>query len=284
MFFYRKIFDKISAESRRTQGIVQGNVEVIKGIKNIVDKDQYFADILRINKELNEHKLRISMTSDGQVNLNAQHKFHPSDLHSIGKQERIQLFESLGPADTTLRNVCTKVTPSTTAVGKYVDGEEDNTIVVNIRPGEVLRIGYVLLRISTSGAENIAARLQNLSQELYINLMTVCLSVLSKLVPKEIAKLKLLSPDEDLIDQIVKFVFNYMKHNRPMGEPCRHTDNGIVVVLKDFFQEGMIRQESILVLKDRMVAWFDEQLDHRRQLYPNKKQLICQLCQGVRFA
>lgn len=281
--FYRKIFDKVSAESRRTQGTVQGNVEVIKGIKNIVDKDQYFADILRINKELNEHKLRISMTSDGQVNLNAQHKLHPSDFHSIGKQERMHLFETLGPADTTLRNVCTEVTPSRTAVGKYLDGEEDKTIVVSIRPGEVLRIGYVLLRISTSGAENIATRLQNLSQDLYINLMTISLSVLSKLVPEDIAKLKLLSPDEDLIAQIVKFVFNYMKHNRPLGEACRDSDNGIVVVLKDFFQEGMVRQESILVLKDRMVAWFDEKLDLRRQQYPNKKQIICHLCQGVRF-
>lgn len=282
--FYRRIFDKISAESRRTQGIVQGNTEVIKGIKNIIDKDQYFADILRINKELNEHKMRISMTSDGQVNLNAQHKFHPSDLHNIGKQERLQLFESLGPADTTLRNVTTKVTPSTTAVGKYLDGEEENTIIVNIRPGEVIRIGVFLLRITTSGAENIAERLQNLSQEIYVNLMTVCFNVLSKLIPTDIAKLKLLSPDEDLIEQIVKFVFNYMKHNRPLGDPCRETDNGIIVVLKEFFQEGVVRQETILHLKDRLVAWIDEELDHRRQLNPNKKQIICQLCQGVRFA
>lgn len=281
---YRRIFDKLSAESRRVQGVVAGNTEVIKGIKNIADKDQYFADILRINKELNEHKMRISMTSDGQVNLNAQHKFHPSDLHTIGKQERIQLFETLGPADTTLRNVSTKVTPSTTAVGKYVDGEEENTIVVNIRPGEVIRIGAFLLRISTSGAENIAAQLQNLSQELYVNLMTVCFNLLSKLVPRDIANLKLLSPDEDLIEQIVKFVFNYMKHNTPFGEPCMDTDNGIVVVLKEFFQEGVVRQETILLLKDILLAWVDVELDRRRQLYPNKKQIICQLCQGVRFA
>lgn len=282
--FHRRIFDKISAESRRTRGPVQGNVEVIKGIKNIANKDQYFADILRINRELNEHKLRISMTSDGQVNLNSQHKFHPSDLYIIGKEERMQLFASLGPADTSLRNVTTRITPSTTAVGQYVDGEEEKTIVVSIRPGEVLRIGTLIFQISTSGAENIAARLQNLSQEIYVNLMTVSLNVLSKLMPLDIAKLKLFSPDEDLVAQIVKFVFNYMKRERPLGDNCRDTDNGIIVVLKDFFHEGMVRQETILLLKDRLVVWIDEQLECRRRLYPHKKQIICELCRGVRFA
>lgn len=224
------------------------------------------------------------MTSDGQVNLNARHKFHPSDLYNIGKQERAQLFQNLGPADTALTNVPTKLHPSTTAVGKYVDGEEDNTIVVGIRPGEVLSIGIYLVRLSTESAENIAKRLQNLSQEVYVNVMIVSFNLLSKLLPKDIATLKLLNPDNDLIDQIVKFVFNYMKHERPLGDPCRDTDNGIMVVLKDFFQEGQVREETILLLRDRLVAWVDKQLDRRRQLYPNKKQIDCQLCQGVRFA
>lgn len=263
---------------------MQGNTEVIKGIKNIADKDQYFADVLRINKDLNEHKLRISMTSDGQVNLNAQHKFRPSDLYNIGNEERTQLFQSLGPADTSLRNVSTKITPSTTAVGQYVEGEDENKLFVGIHPGEILRIGSFLIRVSASGAENVASLLQNLSQEMYVNLMTVSFNVLSKLLPEDIAKLRLLSPDEDLVVQIVNFVFNYMKHERPLGDSSRDSDNGIIIVLKEFFQEGIVRQETILLLKNRLVCWIDQELDRRRQLYPNKKQIICQLCQGVRFA
>lgn len=224
------------------------------------------------------------MTADGQVNLNAQHKFHPSDLYNIGKQERAQLFSTLGPAPDGPNNVSTRIAPPTTAVGGYVDKEEESNVLVGIHPGEIIRIGTFLVRISASGAENVATLLENLSQDIYVNLMTVSFNVLSKLLPEEIARLRLLSPDEDLIVQIVKFVFNYMKHERPLGDPSIDTDSGIVIVLKDFFQEGMVRQETILYLKGRLVDWVNQEIDRRRQQFPNKKQIICQMCDGIRFA
>lgn len=282
---HRKIFDKLSAESRRVQGVIQGNTEVIRGIKTIVNKDQYFADVLKINKDINQHKLRISMTSDGKVNLNSQHKFNPSDLYSMGKDDRTQLFTNIGAASAGPKNVPVRIAPSTTAVGKYIDGEEENSnMVVGIHPGEVLRIGSLLVRVSASGAENVALLLENLSQDIYTNLMTVSFNVLSQLIPEDIAKLKLLSPDEDLIVQIVNFVFNYMKHQRPLGDSCRDTDNGIVVVLKEFFQNGVVRQDTILHLKDRLLRWVEEEMDRRRVDSPDKKLLICETCRGVRYA
>lgn len=278
------MFDKISAESRRVQGAVQGNTEVIRGVTNIVDKDQYFADVLKINKDINQHKLRISMTSDGKVNLNAQHKFNPSELYSLGQEGRSQLFTSLGPADLNSRNVPTRVA-STTVVGRYVDNEDEgNGMLVGIHPGEIIRIGQLLVRVSTSGAENVALMLENLSQDIYANLMTVSFNILSQLLPDDISRLRLLSPDEDLIVQIVKFVFNYMKHERPLGDPSQDTDNGIVVVLKEFFQEGMVRQDTILHLKDRLLGWIAEEVDRRREQFPSKKLVICECCRGVRYA
>ncbi|XP_045497101.1 uncharacterized protein LOC123695327 [Colias croceus] len=280
---HRKIFDKISAESRRVAGTIQGNAEVINGIKNIANKDQYFSDVLRINKDINQHKLRISMTSDGRVNLNAAHKFDPSQLYGLGKEGRAQLFSTLGPAKLNAPNVATRVT-TTTAVQTYTQEEEGDSILVGINPGEVLRIGTYLVRISTSGTENISALLENVSRDVYDALMTVALNLVSKLIPADIAKLKLLSPDEDLIQQIVKFVFNYLKHERPMGDPCRETDNGIMIVLKEFFQDGIVRQDTILYLKNCLVRWIDEELDKRRQEFPNKKQVVCDACQGIRFA
>lgn len=280
------MFDKISAESRRVQGTVQGNTEVIKGIKNIIDKDQYFADVLRINKDVNQHKLRISMAADGQVNLNAQHRFNPAELSGLGKEGRSQLFNSLGPANVDSSNVPVRIMPAPTAVNRYLDEEEsnNNSMLVGIHPGEILRIGSLLVRVSASGAENVALMLENLSQDIYANLMTVSFNVLSHLLPDDIARLRLLSPDEDLIVQIVKFVFNYMKHQRPLGEPCRDSDNGIVVVLKEFFQEGVVRRETILYLKDRLLGWIDEESDRRRHLFPNKTLVICEKCRGVRYA
>ncbi|CAG9584677.1 unnamed protein product [Danaus chrysippus] len=280
---HRKIFDKISAESRRVSGTVQGNVEVIRGIKNIANKDQYFADVLKINKDVNQHKLRISMTSDGQVKLNAVHKFNPSELYNLGNEGRSQLFSSIGPATVTTPNVSTRVAPPVNAVPGYIEGEEESSFLVGIHPGEIIRIGTLLIRVSSSGAENISLMLENLSQDVYANLMTVAFNLLSKLLPEEIAKLRLLSPDEDLIYQIVKFVFNYLRHQRPLGEACDN-DNGIVVILKEFFQNGVVRQDTILKLKDNLINWMNNEIDERRRLYPNKILIRCQTCDGVRYA
>ncbi|CAH2106366.1 unnamed protein product [Euphydryas editha] len=280
---HRKIFDKINAETRRVAGTVQGNTQVIKGIQNIANKDQYFADVLKINKELNQHKLRISMTADGNVNLNAVHRFNPSELYGMGSEARTQLFSTIGPADLTTPNASTRINPPTSAVTSYVDGDEENGFLVGIHPGEIIRIGTLLVRVSASGAESIANLLENLSQDIYANLMTISFNILSKLLPEEIAKLRLLSPEEDLIAQIVKFVFRYLKERRPMGE-CRNTDNGIVIVLKEFFQDGRVRQETILELKNHLMIWIENQISQRNREFPNKKRITCPKCDGVRFA
>lgn len=279
---HRKIFDKINAETRRVEGTVQGNTQVIKGIQNIANKDQYFADVLKINKELNQHKLRISMTADGNVNLNAVHKFNPSELYGMGSEGRAQLFSTIGPADLTTPNVSTRVN-STSAVTTYVDRDDENGILVGIHPGEIIRIGTLLVRVSASGAESIARLLENLSQDMYSSLMTISFNILSKLIPEEIAKLRLLSPEEDLIAQIVKFVFRYLKDQRPMGE-CRNTDNGIIIVLKEFFQDGRVRQETVLELKNKLMTWIESQIEQRNREFPNKKRITCPNCDGVRFA
>lgn len=278
------MFDKISAESRRVQGQVLGNTEVIKGIRNIVDKDQYFSDVLKINKDLNTHKLRISMTPDGNVNLNAQYKFHPSELNNLGKEGRNQLFSTLGSDTLTFKNVPTRLAVNPTAVGKYIDNEEEANILVGVRAGEIIRIGTFLIRVSNSGAENISDLLHNLSEEIYSNVMTVSFNLLSNLLPEEIAKLRLLSPEVDLVHQIVDFVFQYMKHERPFGEASRENDTGLVVVLKEFFQEGKVNRDTILYLREKLMAWVDEQIDKRRLQYPHKKQIICTVCEGIRYA
>ena len=221
------------------------------------------------------------MTADGQVNLNAVHKFNPSDLYAMGSEGRSDLFTSIGPAAVTSRNAPTRVLPTSIANYNNIDQEETG-ILVGIHPGEIIRIGSLLLRVSASGAENIALLLENLSQEVHANLMTVAFNILSALLPDEIARLRLFSLEQDLVEQIVRFLFNYMKHNRPLGE-CRDTDNGIIFVLKEFFQDGRVRQETILQFKEKFLDFIDTELDKRRSLYPNKVRAICEQCQGIRF-
>lgn len=221
------------------------------------------------------------MTADGQVNLNAVHKFNPSDLYAMGPEGRSNMFSTIGPATVTSSNAPTRVLP--TSIASYNNSElEETGLLVGIHPGEIIRIGSLLLRVSASGAENIALLLENLSQEVHANLMTVAFNILSTLLPDEIARLRLFSLEQDLVEQIVTFLFNYMKQERPLGE-CRDTDNGIIFVLKEFFQDGRVRQETILLLKNKFLDWIDAELDKRREMYPNKKRAICEKCQGVRF-
>lgn len=281
---HRKIFDKLSAEARRVRGTVQGNTEVIQGIKNIANKDEYFAQVLSINKDVNQHRLRISMTADGRVMLNNQHGYNPSELHSLGSEGRSQIFTEIGPAPPGPANVSTRLNSPVNRVDNYfgVDDEEGH-LLVGIRPEEILQIGTYFVRISSSGTDEIVSMLQNLSEEVYTNLMTLSFNLLSKLVPSEIANLKLLDPERDLISQVVEFVFNYMKQRRPFGE-ARHDDDGIVEVVKDFFHDGRVNQDTILRLKKDLIEWLDAEITRKNELNPNKKSLICNLCKGVRYA
>ncbi|VVD01824.1 unnamed protein product [Leptidea sinapis] len=183
-------------------------------------------------------------------------------------------------------NVPTKLTPP--AAGNIYSAEEENkrgvnNIIVGIRPEEVLRIGLHLIRVSASGANSVASLLEDLSQEAHANVMTVVLNIISKLIPEEIAKLRLLSPDEDLITQVVKFMLYYLKNERPFGSPCAHNDNSLVVVLAEFFQDGLVKQETILKLKNRLLRWIDSELDRYRKCFPNKETIICEACNGLRY-
>lgn len=224
------------------------------------------------------------MTADGKVNLNAQHKFIPSELSSLDPNGRSQLFNSMGPDTNSANNVPTKLTPTVSRGYTETQEENENHLLVGIRPEEVLRIGTYLVRVSASGTENIAKLLEDLSQELYANLMTVVFNILSTLLPQDIAKLRLLSPEEDLVVQIVNFVFNYMKHKRPLGEPSAENDNCFEYVLKEFFQEGRVRQDIILMLKDKLMSWIEQEINSRHQSYPNRREIICEICKGVQFA
>lgn len=283
---HRKIFDKISAETRRVQGAVQGNTEVINSIKNIADKDQFFADVLRINKDLNVNKLKISMTADGNVNLNAQYKYHPSDLSNLGKDGRSNLFSNLGPNTIDTPNVSTRLTSGSVTSFREVDKDEHPITLGGLQAEDVIKIGQLLIRVSQTDIESIARITQDLSTQVHVDLMTVSANLLSKLVelPDIVGKIMLLSPNGNMMVVVVDFVFRFLKERRPFGETDLETDAILIGALKEFFQDGMIKKETIIKLKNEFLHWIDKELDAHRQLYPYKQHIICPICSGVRFA
>ncbi|GBP34022.1 hypothetical protein EVAR_94033_1 [Eumeta japonica] len=242
---HRKIFDKISAEPQRVKGSVLGKTEVIKGIQAIENKDEYFASVLRINKDVNQNKLRISMTADGKVNINAQHKFNPSELYGMGREGRNDLFKTLGPDCTTARNVPTRlISPYPSTVRDGQKEECHSNIITAISPNEMIQIGSFFIRVSMEDTESISVMLEEFSETAHANFMTICLNLVSRLVPQEITKIKLLHPEKDILSSVAKFVFNYLKDKKPLGVPCPRTGNPIDIALIEFFQNVLFVLEK----------------------------------------
>ncbi|XP_018784935.1 PREDICTED: uncharacterized protein LOC108966469 isoform X2 [Bactrocera latifrons] len=94
----RKIFDKMSKETIRIKGAQQGKVDIIRGANDMPSK-QYLNDLYKINKKLNEAKVRpafgaagegVVLNNDVAVNTNdlrnnLQHNKGSSVLNSVTK-------------------------------------------------------------------------------------------------------------------------------------------------------------------------------------------------------
>ncbi|XP_069968343.1 uncharacterized protein pst isoform X1 [Bactrocera oleae] len=94
----RKIFDKMSKETVRIKGAQQGKIDIIRGANDMPSK-QYLNDLYKINKKLNEAKVRpafgaggegVVLNNDVAVNTNdlrnnLQHNRGPNVLNTVNK-------------------------------------------------------------------------------------------------------------------------------------------------------------------------------------------------------
>uniref|UniRef100_A0A1I8Q4C6 DUF4781 domain-containing protein n=1 Tax=Stomoxys calcitrans TaxID=35570 RepID=A0A1I8Q4C6_STOCA len=62
----RRMFDKMSKETIRIRGDKQGKIDIVRNINKIPDR-QYLNDLFKVNKNLNEAKVRPSFGGDGIV-------------------------------------------------------------------------------------------------------------------------------------------------------------------------------------------------------------------------
>ncbi|GLV44780.1 pastrel [Carabus blaptoides fortunei] len=92
---HRKLFKKAQLEARRLQGDVAGNAEVISGIQNINDPDNFFAGLARINKDMNKQNARYTITSDGQIKINSNYIVDPMEFSTLNKNARSDVLRNL---------------------------------------------------------------------------------------------------------------------------------------------------------------------------------------------
>lgn len=244
------MFDKVTAETRRLEGSIKGNADIIKGLKTIDNKNDFFSKLAKMNKEVNKNKLRVSLSSDGAPLINNQHKVNVSQLRGLGKDGRQQLFAKYGPAKVTTKNVPTRLytskatTSNTRAAGK--------DLICYVRPEEIIKISTFLFKLSTMDKEFLYDILSQMSADLHDSFLLLCAELISSLA----ADTKCLSFLPDMNIRIVLFVLNFLRSK--ISESDLETDSALKIVLRDYIHHGRIKSESIVVLKERLLKWMSE--------------------------
>ncbi|XP_058983978.1 uncharacterized protein LOC131804795 [Musca domestica] len=86
----RRIFDKMSKETIRIRGDTQGKMDIIRNINKIPDR-QYLNDLFKVNKKLNEAKVRPAFSaSDEGVVLNNE-----MSVNTAALRQNINLLEQV---------------------------------------------------------------------------------------------------------------------------------------------------------------------------------------------
>ncbi|KAF9408802.1 hypothetical protein HW555_011644 [Spodoptera exigua] len=252
----RKIFDKITAETRRLKGPIDGNADVIKGLKTINNKDEFFGKLKYMNKAFNKNKVRISLGSDGKVIINNQHKVSLSKIYKIGPNARNQLLAKYGPAKITSKNVPTRIYPSHVVAGN--SNAPASELGCTIRSEEILKISAFLINLSKADEEFILDLLSLISEDLHQAFLFLCTELVSSLIPVEIQLLESIYPDWKR--RLVLFIFYYFKSK--ITDDIN--DSVFMAVLKHYIREGKIDNETLIILKKTIMEYFIDHTEEER--------------------
>lgn len=244
------MFDKVTAETRRVQGTSQGNAEVIRGLRTIENKNEFFAKLARINKQMNQNKLRVSLAPDGKPLINNQFKVSLSELQSLGSEGRNRLFASYGPANVTTRNVATRIYPSNTSAGTS-SHTQFRDITCYICTEEIIKITQFLIQLNESEKDFVYRLLSEISRSLHDAFLLLCSEILSSILPSELQVLRFLV--SDVTSCIVLFLFNFIK--RRIASVGENTEKASEIVFNELIQYGRIKPETFEMLKERLMNW-----------------------------
>lgn len=244
IFNSRKIFDKVTAETRRLKGNINGNADIIKALNKIENKDEFFAKLGRINKQVNQNKVRISLTPDANTLVNNEYSASLSKLYELGKDGRNELFSKFGPAKVDTKNAPTRVYRSTKST-IFSSAKADSLSSINKE--EFIKITTFLLTLSKSDKEFIAEVLSNIIKDIHDGFLLLCAEVVSELVPKDLKFIKDIWPNFEI--HLVLFVFNYLKKLIPDNE----SDSAFVALMKTWIRNGKIDKKAILMIKTKFL-------------------------------
>ncbi|XP_047024720.1 uncharacterized protein LOC124633516 [Helicoverpa zea] len=252
----RKIFDKVTAETRRIKGTIEGNTDVIRAIKTIENKDQFFGKLSYMNKAFNKNKVRISLAPDGKVLINNQHRVSAGKMFRMGEQARAKLLAKYGPAKVTTKNAPTRIYPSCGAAGSTNVSLKE--LVCNIRPEEIIKISTFIINLSKVDLDFIIDLLCQISEDLHNAFLLVCTELIISLIPSELDFINSIFPDWKR--RLVLFIFNHLKSKITIDD----NDSEFVAGLKTYIRDGRVNRDTLLNLKKKVLEHFSK-LKHDKE-------------------
>ncbi|PNF18695.1 hypothetical protein B7P43_G04997, partial [Cryptotermes secundus] len=92
---HRRMFRRVAKQTQGNDGnSMQGNAKVIRGINHITDKDDFFAGLVRVQKQLSRSGATVSFTDTGLVEINGGLQVHPMDFSEINKAQRQVILDA----------------------------------------------------------------------------------------------------------------------------------------------------------------------------------------------
>ena len=69
-------------------------LQVIKSIVHIGDKDEFFAGLVRVQKQVGKSGATVTLTEKGLVEINGQLEVHPMEFSGIDKAQRQVILDA----------------------------------------------------------------------------------------------------------------------------------------------------------------------------------------------
>lgn len=229
-------------EARRINGERAGNAEIISGIRNINDPNNFFSGLARINRDLNKSGARYIINQNGQIQINGLYTVDPLEFASVSRNERIGVLSSLPP-----RQLTATMSPE-------IFNARNNFISDNML-GRLTNMSLLLGITETASitggnvSESITALLQDFSEENILQLMEVFPNFINSLSHELINTARQLHPLVSIVVICLQFLLHFIQNTADvLGIDFERTltiindDNYLTRLVQEF--TGWLRQRT----------------------------------------
>lgn len=199
---HRKMMNKMVKETIRQQGgdVMKGRADVIKTLRNVPNKDQTFAFLIRNNKLMNKNGVRFS-AENGKINLNGV----PIDVNSFNTMERSEMGIFFKTLPNTPEPNQVEIASTTTML--------KNVFKVKFKKHTLLKLGIEVTKLCQNVPKYVCEYIMDIVNEFAFDLFQLEGSNWSEVLDK-------LFPHQEKYFALFKMVTNYLQNLVNVVEDC----------------------------------------------------------------